>query len=116
MCQRMTEQATSESESDMEGVDQHEFIQAEMAAEQMRALDAVFKPEFVQALLRVSGGVTTAIGPLARAMGALARMELLTVFCHHSEEHRTEQTDGAICFHADVTSACPNGNVQLNCE
>ena len=115
MCQQLTEQA-SDSDSDMEGVDQHEFIQAEMAAEQRRALDAVFKPEFVEALLRVSGGVTTALGPLARAMGALARMDLLTVFCHHSEEHRTEQTDGTICFHADVTSACPNGNVQLNCE
>ena len=93
------------------GVDQHEFIQDEIAAEHQRALDAVFKPEFVQALLAGDG-----IGPLARALGALARMGQLTVFCRNAQPRLHQQADGTISFQTEVTSACPNGNVQLNCE
>ena len=81
-----------------------------------QALDAVFKPEFVQAIKAFQGGVTTGVGPLARAMGALAKMGLLTVFCDNAEQALHEQPSGTNAFHIDVTSACANGNVQLNCD
>ena len=80
----------------------------QMTDEQLAILNAVFKPEVVEMLTERH------VSTLARAIDVLAQLGLLTAFCSDAQNHVHEQQDGTTSFHADVTSAGINGNVQLN--
>ena len=75
---------------------------------------SIFTDEF---LLLLASNRIQACGPLSEALDVLADRGLLTLYCPDARPIRMYgQNSGSLAFQAPITSACHNGNVQLNSE